>query len=253
MMINLKMNGDMSAPALMVRVTVTLLTVGVFVLLVKLGFWQLSRGEEKLGFEEDLSARDSMVPLSLNQIESKVGKEVLTGYPLKAKVETTSSPLIYWDNVTHESQVGYRVFEVMKVVVDGEPRGLLVELGFIKGESSRESLPKVETVLDTQEVTGRVFEKSHNPLSSDLLPEMLDGGLRIQNLNMPQLGAYLDLPILPFALQPETSESSLPLIWKPYPMTSEKHFGYAFQWFSMAGVYALLVVLIVVRRKLHAS
>ncbi|GAM56105.1 hypothetical protein JCM19231_4051 [Vibrio ishigakensis] len=92
MMINLKMNGDMSAPALMVRVTVTLLTVGVFVLLVKLGFWQLSRGEEKLGFEEDLSARDSMAPLSLEQIESKVGKEVLTGYPLKAKVGTTSSP-----------------------------------------------------------------------------------------------------------------------------------------------------------------
>ncbi|GAM56106.1 cytochrome oxidase biogenesis protein surf1 [Vibrio ishigakensis] len=145
------------------------------------------------------------------------------------------------------------MFQVMKVVVDGEPQGLLVELGFIKGESSRESVPKVETVLDTQEVTGRVFEKSHNPLSSDLLPEMLDGGLRIQNLNMTQLSAYLDLPILPFALQPEISESSLPLIWKPYPMTSEKHFGYAFQWFSMAGVYALLVVLIVVRRKLHAS
>ncbi|GAM72174.1 cytochrome oxidase biogenesis protein surf1 [Vibrio sp. JCM 19236] len=85
-MINLKMNGDMSALALMVRMTVTLLTVGVFVLLVKLGFWQLSRGEEKLGFEEDLSARDSMAPLSLEQIESKVGKEVLTGTHLKPRL-----------------------------------------------------------------------------------------------------------------------------------------------------------------------
>lgn len=69
----------------MVRVTVTLLTVGVFVLLVKLGFWQLSRGEEKLGFEEDLSARDSMAPVSLIQIQSMVGKEVLTGYPLNVR------------------------------------------------------------------------------------------------------------------------------------------------------------------------
>lgn len=237
---------------LMVRTAVTLLTVGVFVLLVKLGFWQLSRGEEKLGFETDLSARDSMAPMTLNQLQPSIGKEVLTGYPLQLELKKTAVPLVFWDNVTFESKVGYRVFQVMSVVNDGQPMGLLVELGFIKGEKSRALLPEVRDVLESQTIQGRVFEKSQNPLSMDLQPEAMQRGLRIQNLNLEQLGDYLDIQLLPFALQPDRNEEQpLPLIWKPYPMTSDKHFGYAFQWFSMAGVYALLVVLIVVRRKMH--
>ncbi|MGR5471318.1 SURF1 family protein, partial [Vibrio astriarenae] len=38
-----------------------------------------------------------------------------------------------------------------------------------------------------------------------------------------------------------------PFPWNPIPLTSSKHFGYSFQWFSMASVFLLISVIIFVR------
>ena len=99
-------------------------------------------------------------------------------------------------------------------------------------------------------MVGRVYERSINPLSSDVMQEPMLEGIRIQNLNIQQLSEVLDTPLFGFVLQPfALPNNHLPRIWSPYPMTSQKHFGYAFQWFGMAVVYALLVVLFVVRKR----
>ncbi|WP_261817866.1 SURF1 family protein [Vibrio gallicus] len=228
------------------------LTVAVFVALVKLGFWQLARGDEKLGYEADLMAREDMAPLNYTQIMNQPANQLLTGFPVRVVLDSTDLPLVYWDNVTSDSGVGYRVFQIMQLANNGSY--MLVELGFVQGGVSRERLPVVNQTLKNQVIEGRVFEKSLNPLSSDLLIEPLVRGVRIQNLNLEQLGSYFERVFVPFIVQPSVSvDNPLPKIWKPYPMTSQKHYGYAFQWFAMAGVYALLIGLIVVRRKKNGS
>ncbi|GAD80138.1 hypothetical protein VEZ01S_25_00210 [Vibrio ezurae NBRC 102218] len=233
----------------------SVLTVVVFVVLVKLGFWQLSRGEEKQQLEQQLLDRQQMSPLSVEQLSAMDAELNVTGFPLQIDVEPQPLPLVYLDNVTHDSKVGYRVLQPMAVVLKREKYLLsselvLVELGFVVASMTRDELPKVAPIQQPQRFTGKVYQKSTNPLSSDVMLENMSEGMRIQNLNLSQLAAALDAPLLPFVFQPEViANSDLPMLWSPYPMTSQKHFGYAFQWFGMAGVYALLVILFVLRKR----
>jgi surfeit locus 1 family protein len=36
--------------------------------------------------------------------------------------------------------------------------------------------------------------------------------------------------------------------WQPVPMPAQKHFGYAFQWFTMASVFALMLLWLAYKR-----
>ncbi|WP_261824791.1 SURF1 family protein [Vibrio neonatus] len=230
--------------------TASVLTVVVFVALVKLGFWQLSRGEEKQQLEQQLLDRQQMSPLSVEQLSAMDAGLNVTGFPLQIDVKPQALPLVYLDNVTHDSKVGYRVLQPMAVFLQREKYLLLVELGFVVASMTRDELPKVAPIGQAQRFTGKVYQKSTNPLSSDVMLENMPAGMRIQNLNLRELAIALDAPLLPFVFQPEViANSDLPMLWSPYPMTSQKHFGYAFQWFGMAGVYALLVILFVLRKR----
>ncbi|PMO29803.1 hypothetical protein BCT07_07775 [Vibrio breoganii] len=253
MIINLNSSGDIRSPRSSKKalwIVATVLTVVLFLVLVKLGFWQLSRGEEKLLLEQQLQDREQMTPMVIEQLAEIDSEFTLTGFPLQVDVEPEAIPLVYIDNVTVEGRVGYTVLQPMAIYFQGEKQILLVELGFAVATSTRDRLPRVNSIETAQNVVGRVYQRSLNPLSSDVMQEQMLGGIRIQNLNLNQLSMVLDTPLFDFVLQPYAlPNSDLPKIWSPYPMTSQKHFGYAFQWFGMATVYALLVVLFVVRKR----
>jgi cytochrome oxidase assembly protein ShyY1 len=92
-----------------------------------------------------------------------------------------------------------------------------------------------------------------NPLSNELMAEHLDN-IRIQNLNVAELSRLLQLTLYPFALQPAAGynwplpQQALPQPWQPLPMPSAKHYGYAFQWFAMATVWFLIMLLLLLRQ-----
>lgn len=244
-----------------------LLTLVVFALLVNLGFWQLGRGEEKQKIENDLKAREQLPPIplvELSQINHLSVSENVVGIKISASLTTTSLPLIYLDNQTFEGKAGYLVYQALNHA--NSDTLLLVELGFVPTGNNREILPEVSKQLPTGVQRGRLYHRSLNPLSSDLMLETLDtvhSKIRIQNLNFDQLSQSLEQFFYPFALQPFRPEpptlaakatelqpqsgdhftvGSLPQPWKPLPMSSSKHFGYAFQWFVMAGVWLLLML-----------
>ncbi|TON79686.1 hypothetical protein CGH50_27515, partial [Vibrio parahaemolyticus] len=88
---------------------------------------------------------------------------------------------------------------------------------------------------------------SMNPLSSELMPEMGEG-IRVQNLNVSELNELLNVELMPAVLQPDNLENwAYPFPWNPLPLTSAKHFGYAGQWFVMAGVFLLLTMVVCIR------
>ncbi|WP_375750471.1 SURF1 family protein [Vibrio sp. HN007] len=234
----------------------TLLTLVVFALLVKLGLWQLSRGDEKQTIEDQLKQR-AVAPFvsissitstsSITSISSTTDSPAdITGLRVTANITNLwDSNKIYLDNQVHQGKAGYLVYQVVQI--ESSPKHLLVELGFIAGGADRNTLPDISFDVPTGEVSGRLYSRMANPLSSDLFPESLTH-LRIQNLNLTQLSQEIGLPLLPYVLQPQSTEPwPLPQPWKPLPMASAKHYGYAFQWFSMAGVWLLLMVIVSIR------
>ncbi len=224
------------------------LTVAVFSLLVKLGFWQLERGKEKQALEQTILSRADLPYQDINDVldNNDWREESVVGLKVKAQVTPEPLPVILLDNQTLNGKVGYIAYQVVSVSQEQNIFALM-ELGFVEGERSRSELPAIKEFAEPTLVTGRLYRKSMNPLSSDLMPELGDT-IRVQNLNISQLNEQFSVELMPAVLQPDNLESwPYEFPWNPLPLTSAKHFGYSVQWFVMAGVFLLLTVLVFIR------
>ncbi|WP_089123875.1 SURF1 family protein [Vibrio algivorus] len=250
------------------KISLLLLTMVVFAVMVKLGFWQLDRGNQKLALEQKLQLRADATPIAIEDWKISLNEE-FTGVKLSLRVAPLTDDLkvqrVYWDNQTWQGKVGYLVFQPVRLLAndpqsDFEAVGL-IELGFIPAGRDRQILPKVTELDTTQPMIGRLYRKQVNPMSQGLMPEMMEItdslGLRIQNLSLEDLPQHLfsdrQLSLFSYVIQPmrpllfmddsrltennglKVSEH-LPHPWQPLPMQSKRHFGYAVQWFSMAAV-----------------
>ncbi|QYK01525.1 SURF1 family protein [Shewanella psychrotolerans] len=226
---------------------VACLTVLVFSILVKLGFWQLSRAEEKHAWQQELNERQNKAPISFDQLLTLPADDRLTGYRLEAEVNPINQQIILLDNQIYQGTVGYLAYQAVQV--NRNSPLLLVELGFIASSMDRRILPRVAPITTTQLLHGKLYQKSTNPLSEHLLAEP-GNPLRIQNLNLTELGQLLQQELAPAVLQPDQLVgNTLPRPWQPIPLSSQKHQGYALQWFSMAAAFALLMLYLLIIKK----
>lgn len=224
------------------------LTVAVFSLLVKLGFWQLERGEEKQALEQTILSRSDQPYQAMHVVldNNDWREESVIGVKVEAQVTPEPLPVILLDNQTYNGKVGYLAYQVVSVSQQQNILALM-ELGFVEGERSRSELPVVKELETPAMVTGRLYRKSMNPLSSELMPELGDA-IRVQNLNISQLNEMMNVELMPAVVQPDNLENwPYEFPWNPLPLTSAKHFGYSVQWFVMAGVFLLLTVVVFIR------
>tara|TARA_B100001057_G_scaffold346859_1_gene348163 strand:- start:1566 stop:2465 length:900 start_codon:yes stop_codon:yes gene_type:complete len=233
-------------------VALTLVSVGI---LIKLGLWQLDRGNEKLRYEQQLSQRAMQPSKPLDAVlnewrEASVGTQqsvspsTLNG--LKADVELVKSSglILLLDNQINQGTVGYVIYMLGEVQTQNGRKQLLIDLGFVAASSDRRELPEIGKITLPTEMSGRLYTRSVNPLSQELGLENMTPK-RIQNINIEALSQYTGQEVLPFIFQPQSLDS-LPyeMLWRPTAMKSEKHFGYSFQWFVMAAVLLSLMLLI---------
>lgn len=233
-------------------VALTLASVGI---LIKLGLWQLDRGNEKLRYEQQLSQRALQPSKPLDTVlnewrEASVGTQqpvspsTLSG--LKADVELVkpSGLILLLDNQINQGTVGYVIYMLGEVQTQDGRKQLLIDLGFVAASNDRRELPKIGNITLPIEMSGRLYTRSVNPLSQELGLENTTPK-RIQNINIEALSQYTGQAVLPFIFQPQSLDSwPYEMLWRPTAMKSEKHFGYSFQWFVMAAVLLSLMLLI---------
>lgn len=219
-----------------------LLTVVAFCLLINLGLWQLSRAEEKQQLEQYLSEREtaSLIPITKVNIEQY---EYLTGLRVTGGFTPIQGRYVLLDNQTHDGKVGYLGYQLMALE---NGKYVLMEIGFVASNGDRNQLPSVDWMSKPIELQARLYQRSSNPLSHDLHME-LTSTHRIQNLNIPQLSKVWKTDIEPYVVQPQSKSWPYLQPWIPVPLSSEKHFGYAVQWFSMALALAILSVWVLIR------
>lgn len=214
-----------------------------FSILVNLGLWQLSRAEEKRAIEQQVNQRDSQQWISLGQISADQ-----LAIPTGVKVEFEALPVkdryLLLDNQNYQGEVGYIALQLVKAQ-SGE--WVLLERGFIRAPKLRTQLPEVNWLVEPMKVQGRLYRKSSNPLSYDLY---LESGVpsRIQNLNYAELEKSWGIELARYVVQPQVDNWPYPQPWQPVAMKSEKHHGYAVQWFSMAAALLLLSSIILIRQ-----
>ncbi|SQH74739.1 conserved protein of unknown function, might be SURF1-like protein [Shewanella benthica] len=233
------------------RAALALCSLAMFLILIKLGFWQLERAEMKQKWQTELTHRQSSAPLTYAQLISFPAAEQVTGYRLSVQASPASSHIFLLDNQVFNGRVGYLALQPMQIAQEGP--WMLVELGFIAAGLDRLILPDVDVITAEVNLNGRLYQKQANPMSSALLPEP-GWPKRIQNLNLSAISQLLGKPLAPAVLQPDHLDGiNLPHPWTPIPLSSQKHLGYALQWFSMALAFALLMLYSIYSRRVKTT
>ncbi|WP_253820740.1 SURF1 family protein [Vibrio sp. 99-70-13A1] len=245
------------------------LTVVSVSILIKLGFWQLGRGEQKSTYELALLEREKVSAIALSDFiemseltekpSSLLGEDELTqskplkhfeqlqalnGTRVKVEIEGGTGDVFLLDNQIHEGRVGYLVFMIGQLGEVGSGQSILLDLGFVEASRNRIVLPNLSDLSVPSNLSGRLYLKSTNPLSHELSAENTLP-IRVQNLNIAELEDLFEVNLFPMVLQPIGLENwDYEPVWVPLPMSSSKHFGYAVQWFVMAAVLASIMLMI---------
>ena len=212
----------------------------IFFSLIKLGFWQVSRYNEKLLLEENLTKKEAAIKVTTTNLNSNkiLYKEAL----IEGSFLNESYFLI--DNQMYNRKFGYKLlcpFIMNKEII-------LVDLGWIPAQSrDKKILQKISKDIflhfNTTKNTilkGKFVETHANKLSKQGVEKIADI-FRIQNLDITTIENLLNKKIHPYVFNlSKNSKHSFTIREHKQWLNPKKHLGYAIQWFCLALAFFLL-------------
>ena len=212
---------------------VQIMSLATLVLFASLGTWQLSRGNIKSDIEianSDNNDEYHDVYLPLENLQSWRYKKIT----LSGLYDGTKQFLL--DNQVRDRTSGYNVltpFYINKYQV-----WVLVDRGWVPQTISRDVLPEIEIGdVEFVSISGSVYVPYDEAYS---LGGIADGEdkhwpRRIQFVDYQQLSERLGVELQPFTLRLDANEDhGYRRDWVDNIVSSQKHYGYAFQWYAMA-------------------
>lgn len=227
------------------------ISVGLVLLaiLINLGGWQLDRAEEKRQLVSSIEQQQSRPAVVLSELSGQRFNKIL---PYRQVILTGKFDADhYWlvDNKIHQGKVGY---EVIAPFLSKEGMVVLVNRGWVQAPLHREVLPEVKFPKSEIEIQGRFVPATLNRMVRNIESRESEGQwpIRIQQLSVSVAAQKLaeemaiKTPIPEDILQLSPSDSSaLVMVWRDINVSADKHFGYAVQWFSMAGVLVIALII----------
>ena len=211
----------------------------VVLLCIKAGLWQLDRAGEKEQLIQRLSVGEALLTTPSDLTTASI--EAST-YKVKLPVRLVDSNFVYLENRIQDRVAGYEVF-AKALTAQGEV-GLFINLGWIEGAASRDSLPSLDLSRDF-DLDALWVPITDSYFMSDAFPEQMDNSTRVQSLK----GVIPD-DVLPGMFIASNVLSRNALGPKPR-LGPETHYGYAVQWFLLALVLSFLGVYVYRRGLTH--
>ena len=217
----------------------SLLTALLLPLLLTLGFWQLSREQEKLAIQAQYDARRGQPPVPLDALDATQDLQYVEAV-VSGQADNARTFLL--DNRIHEGRAGY---EVLVPLQTDSGWLVFVNRGWIAQGASRADLPVPAPLPERVSLRGSIYVPVGGAfvLGADLVGE---GWPRVvQTLDTELMAAQLereaDWRLFPYTLRLAEGENGvLVRDWPVISTSPEKHRGYAVQWFAMALAFVLL-------------
>lgn len=213
------------------NIWLTLLTICLVSLFIRLGIWQLDRAEEKqqilVAYEQrNAAARITLDADNLESIESYQRVSV-TG-------QSDAGHQILLDNKTYKGRVGFEV--LLPVQIRGSEKWILVNRGWLAMGHSRNELPDISVDSMTEVFHGVVkvplgdeFTIGNGNQWGNHWPQL------IQWLNINEAATNLGYDLVPYILlQSKDDKGGYVRDWKMISSSPDKSISYAVQWFSFA-------------------
>ena len=217
---------------------VTLAALAALAATLALGAWQMSRAGQKLALQAAMQERRAMPPIDQKALLAAGGTADLLHRPVVLRGTWVRQHMVFLDNRQMRGKPGFYVITPLKL--EGSEAAVLVERGWVpRNFVQRDKLPPVDTPQGMVELRGRMA-----PPPGKLYEFAAAGSGPVrQNIDLAQFRAETGLALLRLAVQ-QTGEPSEGLLrdWPEAASGVEKHYGYAFQWWALSALIAILYV-----------
>lgn len=201
-----------------------------------LGAWQVDRARQKLDLHAAIEQRKGMAPVDARELLAAAPDAGLVHRPVVLRGAWLGRHTVFLDNRQMRGRPGF--FVVTPLQLEGSAASVLVERGWVpRNFADRATLPPVETPSGVVEVRGRLA-----PPPAKLYDfEGAGTGAIRQNLDLAQFRAETGLALLDVAVrQTGTPSEGLIREWPEAASGAEKNYGYAFQWWALSALIAIL-------------
>lgn len=217
---------------------ITALALLALIATLALGRWQLSRAAQKQAWQASMDAQAALPPLDGQVLAQRADPATALHRRVRLRGRWLAQRSVFLDNRQMNGRAG--LYVVTPMALEGSAAVVLVQRGWVaRNFVDRSSVPALQTPAAVLEIEGRIAPP---PAKLYALggPEL---GLIRQNLDLSGFSAELGLPLLAVSVQ-QTDPASDGML-RDWPLVAsgvEKHHGYAFQWFGLSALIAILYV-----------
>ena len=207
-------------------------------LTMRLGFWQLSRAEQKSQMQQSIEQQSQMPPLNLAQLLSDPSAWSQTHRRVQLQGEWLNDKTVFLDNRAHHGRVGFWVMTPLRVQAG---QVVWVQRGWVE----RDALDPRKAPMLQPAVNGVTLEARIAPA----LSQIFELGSAQQSANPSPIRANLD----PAQMQSLVQDNVQALVvqtgpegdglrrdWLQVGLSADKNRAYAFQWFALSALLAFL-------------
>ncbi len=211
----------------------------IIAFLMRLGFWQLSRADQKTHMLNTYHARTVSAPLN-PAVLNQAGDWQYYRTTLAGQFDNQHTFLL--DNKIFKGQVGYEVFTPF--LAAGITQPILVDRGFVPLTASRDKLPAIRDITGTQAITGMVNQPPGYVKYGPIKPDKTESWpMRIEYINLQEISPLMNTSLYRYIINLTPDDpSAYPIEWQIVALSPERHMGYAVQWFALALTLLILSV-----------
>lgn len=227
------------------RILLLIIALCTALCFIRLGFWQMQRGEYKKKLKTAQSAALLKTPRPLQSDDVPQAYEAIE---LEGHYERET---VFLDNQHWQHRFGYHVLSPF-LTIHGQR--ILIDRGWVEGDPTRRTLPAIVTPELPQKIIGQVWRPALNRWS--IGPQMEIKSKRvfvIEQANPMLLNSYFRGGLEPFLIRLDgAAPNGFIRVWAEQTFTPERHYGYAVQWFAMALTVCVLTM-VMYRRGTHGK
>ncbi|TPQ41998.1 SURF1 family protein [Cupriavidus pinatubonensis] len=217
-----------------------------------LGNWQLNRAHEKIARAARLQELAAQAPVTLTTAPVQAN---LTDRTVRVTGRFEADRTVLLDNRPHgngtDSRAGFLVLTPLVIRSDGSAaRSVLILRGWLPRDAQdRTRIAQFATPAGEVTIEGTALAAVPKVYSLGQAASA-EAGKRIrQNVDLPAYAAELGVTLQPLVIEQRTDTGDgLARDWAPADLGADRHYGYAFQWFGLAALTLVLVIVLGWRR-----
>jgi surfeit locus 1 family protein len=207
-------------------------------LTMRLGFWQLSRAEQKTTLQQAIENQSQLPPLTLAQLQSDPSAWAQTHRRVQLQGKWLSDQTVFLDNRAHHGRVGFWVMTPLRVQAG---QVVWVQRGWVERDAlDPRKPPQLAPPVDGSPVEARIAPPLSQIFELGSAQQSANPSPIRANLDPAQMQSLVQDNVQALVVQTGPEGDGLRRDWFQVGLSAEKNRAYAFQWFALSALLAFL-------------